>query len=195
MKQAVKLTVDEFIEEYSKLPDGWRYELKNGEVVEVSPDAAPYHGEIQAVVLWLLGNATETMDGVSIYGPTNVQLVKDSLGKGPDVTVVTNADKVRNLGTKLLGAPSLVVEIVSPNRPHLDLVEKRALYTDRGVREIWFLDSRTREALFLCRIGSKYKEFRLANGIFTSRSVKGLKVDVAALFDLDRKRLRKAAGL
>jgi len=30
MKQTAKLTVDEFIEEYSKLPDGWRYELKNG---------------------------------------------------------------------------------------------------------------------------------------------------------------------
>ena len=115
--------------------------------------------------------------------------------KGPDVTVVTPADKVKRLGTKLVGAPSLVVEIVSPNRPHLDLVEKRALYTDRGIREIWFLDSRTREGLFLCRVGAKYKEIRMAQGVFESRAIKGLKVDVAALFEMDRKRLRKAAGL
>jgi len=195
MPKTARLTVDEFIEEYSKLPDSWRYELKNGEVVTMSPDAAPYHGELQFVVLWLLGIATETREGVFIYGPTNVQLVEDSLGKGPDVTVVTSADKVKRLGTKLVGAPSLVVEIVSPNKPNIDLIEKRDLYTNRGVREIWFLDSRRHEALFLCRSLARYREFRMAQGIFQSRAIKGLKVDVAALFDLDRKQLRKAAGL
>jgi Uma2 family endonuclease len=193
MKPSTKLTVDEFIEEYSKLPDASRYELQDGEVV-VSPEPTPYHGELQGLILYILHMHADDREGMRIFAPTNVAF-SDETCRGPDVTVMLPNDKAKITNTKIQGAPSLVVEVVSPGHPHLDLIVKRDLYTSQKVGEIWFIDSVEKEALFLSRSGAKYAERKLKDGIFESRILKGLKLDVGALFALDRKRLRKAAGL
>jgi Uma2 family endonuclease len=193
MKQATKLTADEFITEYSKLPDAKRYELLEGEIV-MSPEPTPYHAQLQVLVLSLLDEYANQRDNAQVFGPTNLVFADDTC-VGPDALVVLASDKANVRETKIVGAPSLVIEIVSPSQPHLDLLKKRDLYIRQKVSELWFFDSAEREALFLTRAGSKYREQSLKQGIYHSTVLKGLKFDVGALFALDRKVLRKSTGM
>jgi len=188
-----KLTVDEFIEEYSQYSNASSYELQDGEVI-VSPEPSPVHGKLQFLIAFLLGLYADRHEGIEVLGSTNVEFGPDTC-RGPDAIVMLPGSKVREEATKLVGPPALIVEIVSPSHPHLDLIKKRSVYTTAKVGEIWFIDSAEKEALFLSRVGSKYVEQSISHGVFDSRVLKGLKLDVSALFDLNRRQLRKTSGL
>jgi len=189
MKTNTKLTVDEFIEEYSKLSDGRRYELQDGEVL-VSPEPGPYHGRIQALLLAFLLEYSDEHAEATIYGPTNVALSTNAC-RGPDITVTVQGDGAVEHKTKLTGKPAVLIEIVSPSNPSYDLVDKRKAYCNERVPEIWFFDTTSKEALFLTLDKGVYSEHRVSDGIFASKALTGLRIDVAALFELDRKRLMK----
>ena len=53
----------------------------------------------------------------------------------PDICVVCDPSKLDDYGC--LGAPDLIVEILSPSTGRRDLSEKFALYEKSGVREYW----------------------------------------------------------
>ncbi|TAL36221.1 MAG: Uma2 family endonuclease, partial [Spirochaetes bacterium] len=55
----------------------------------------------------------------------------------PDISVVCDAKKLDERGC--LGAPDLVVEIVSPGTAAKDMREKQALYETHGVKEYWII--------------------------------------------------------
>ena len=191
MRKAVKLTVDEFLEEYRDVNDGNLHELQDGEVI-VSPPPGSDHGELHSIVNWLLQIYCEDHAGIRVFDASAVEFSEDTL-RGPDISVILPGDKVHFTKGRMVGAPSLIVEIVSPSKPPLDLVVKRGLFTSKGVSEIWYLDPDTEEALFLHKTrGGNYAESRLETGIYESKVLKGLSIDVAALFALDKRRLRKA---
>jgi len=56
----------------------------------------------------------------------------------PDLIVVCDKDKIQDKGC--MGAPSLVVEIASPNNIKRDTVIKYDLYRLSGVKEYWLID-------------------------------------------------------
>jgi len=55
----------------------------------------------------------------------------------PDVMIICDQTKITD--KKVLGAPDLVVEVVSSNRSD-DFVRKLQLYKNGGVREYWIID-------------------------------------------------------
>ena len=59
----------------------------------------------------------------------------------PDLIVVCDKDKIQETGC--MGAPSLVVEIVSPNDIKRDTVIKYDLYRLSGVKEYWLINPET----------------------------------------------------
>lgn len=62
----------------------------------------------------------------------------DSTFVEPDVSLICDRDKLSDRGCE--GAPDLVVEVVSPSNPEMDLVSKLNLYREAGVREYWVCD-------------------------------------------------------
>ena len=56
----------------------------------------------------------------------------------PDLMVICDQNKIFEEGVK--GAPDFVIEIVSKWSRTRDLVEKRRLYEEAGVREYWAID-------------------------------------------------------
>jgi Uma2 family endonuclease len=185
-----RLTVDAFLQHYAHIDDGNKYELQDGEVV-VSPQPGWKHGELHKVLLWLLGNYEENHTDVRSFDSSGIEFASDTL-RGPDISVVKAADNVRFDESTMAGIPSLIIEIVSPTKPALDLLKKRSLYESKGVPEIWFIERATNTALFLIkRRNGEYAEASMNEGIFESKVLKGFKLDVAALFALDKKRLRK----
>ncbi len=55
----------------------------------------------------------------------------------PDISVICDPDKLDEKGC--LGAPDLIVEILSPASMSYDNVKKRALYEKTGVKEFWLV--------------------------------------------------------
>src|SRR5699024_7760888 len=56
----------------------------------------------------------------------------------PDLIVVCDPDKIKQ--NRILGAPDLVVEIISPSSAKIDRMDKRLAYQWSGVREYWIID-------------------------------------------------------
>lgn len=56
----------------------------------------------------------------------------------PDISLICDEEKLDRKGC--LGAPDLVIEIVSPSSGKMDYIRKLALYQEAGVREYWIVD-------------------------------------------------------
>ena len=99
--------------------------------------------------------------------------------------LVRDAHDARRQNRFWLGA-DLVVEIVSPDKPERDLIEKRLEYAEAQILEYWIVDPRDETMTVLWLESETYSE----HGIFrrgtlaTSRLLEGLTVDVSAVFDV-----------
>ena len=190
MPTAVKMTVDEFVEEFHRNPEEMcRYDLHDGEpVMSAAAEPTPFHGELQGAVIYMLRLYAKRHKGTRVFGPVHVEF-SPGMYRGPDITMLLPRSETVVTEERLKGVPSLVVEIVSPAKPGLDLIKKRGLYTASKVPEIWFLDSVENEALFLFRQGVSYHEKALKVGLDESPVIRGLRFGVAALFTLDLEKL------
>ena len=83
-----------------------------------------------------------------------------------------------------LGA-DLVVEVVSPDDPDRDLVEKRADYAEGGIPEYWIADPRDETITVFTLKDGAYVEHGVfgRGGSATSPLLEGFAADVSAVFD------------
>ena len=58
----------------------------------------------------------------------------------PDILLVSNDRRERLGGDRIVGAPDLMIEILSPSTRRTDEVRKRHLYDRSGVVEYWVVD-------------------------------------------------------
>src|SRR5699024_2244184 len=56
----------------------------------------------------------------------------------PDLIVVCDPNKIKR--NKIIGAPDLVIEIISPSSAKIDRMDKRLAYQQAGVNEYWIID-------------------------------------------------------
>ena len=76
-----------------------------------------------------------------LYAPLDVRLNADKLDNTvvqPDILVVCDESKFDKSG--LIGAPDMVVEILSPTSSSHDMIRKYNLYLKAGIREYWIVD-------------------------------------------------------
>jgi Uma2 family endonuclease len=80
----------------------------------------------------------------------------------PDLLVVCDHSKITD--KHCVGAPDLIVEIVSPSFPSMDYVKKLHLYEKNGVREYWIVNPEKKQVMI----------FRLMdNGDYNSPEIYG----------------------
>jgi Uma2 family endonuclease len=84
----------------------------------------------------------------------------------------------------VIGAPDLVVEIVSPLNAERDRIVKRDLYARSGVREYWLVDTLARSVEVLRLDGAAYAPagYFTAGTVLASPSLPGLAIPVDAVF-------------
>src|SRR5690554_2567999 len=63
----------------------------------------------------------------------------------PDICVVCNPEKLDDLGC--IGAPDLIVEILSPGNNRKELQNKYEVYEESGVKEYWIIHREERTLL------------------------------------------------
>ena len=94
------------------------------------------HVAIAGNIYRLLGNYLEGKKCTAIPDGFDLHLTKDNIFI-PEVMVVCDRKKIR--GNGVLGAPDLVVEVLSPSTADHDRGYKKEVYAKCGVREYWIV--------------------------------------------------------
>ena len=127
-----------------------RVELLKGKILEMSVPS-PIHqeisGNLQGALFVFLKNSR-----CKLYtAPFDVRFPQKGESQvytvvQPDLCVVCDFEKIDSKGC--VGAPDLVVEILSPGNSKKEMKSKFALYQEEGVREYWVVDPE-RELVFV----------------------------------------------
>jgi Uma2 family endonuclease len=116
-------------------PNGFRQELRHGELVNVPPPKIE-HSRVQ----WRIRHLLESAAGVAGIVTTEIGFrVRDREYRIVDVAFVS---KVRWDSAKdyLDGAPEIVVEVLSPSNSATEMIERERLCLENGCQEFWLVD-------------------------------------------------------
>jgi Uma2 family endonuclease len=128
------------LSDYERLPDdGNRYEIIAGDVY-MTPAPTVRHQSVSRdlgllLVLW----AREGTRGVVFHAPVDVELGPHDLVQ-PDLLYVSTARRGIITERRIVGAPDLMVEILSPTSAGRDRETKLKTYDRFGVLEYWLVD-------------------------------------------------------
>jgi Uma2 family endonuclease len=172
-------------EEYLWLTDNAKrlLEFTDGDI-EVLPMPTDEHQSISRFLLFAFAAAIAPY-GVIQYSPLRLR-IRPRKFREPDLLLLLNARDSRRQNRYWLGA-DLAVEIVSPDKPERDLVDKRYDYAEGGVPEYWIVNPLDQTITVLSLDGDTYVE----HGIFgrgaraTSALLPDFSIDVTSVFEAD----------
>ncbi len=100
----------------------------------------------------------------------------------PDICVICDTEKLDERGC--IGAPDLIVEILSPSNSKTELKHKFELYESNGVQEYWIIHSETQDLLIYSLTNGKYVPSLLftSGDVVESKVIKGFKLDLEEFF-------------
>lgn len=150
-----------------------RAEWVNGEVIIMSPVNLE-HDELQSWVLVLLNVFVEHHDLGKVCGPEfAVRLPNVPSFRLTDGFFVSHEGESKFERTRFLGAPDLIVEIVSPDSGARDYREKFNDYQAAGVREYWIIDPIGQKLEVHELYKRKYRPIAEKDGTIRSKALKG----------------------
>ena len=157
-------------------------EFSDGCVQEL-PMPTSIHQLVLAFLFRLFDDYLIPRGGVVAFSALRLR-IRPGKFREPDLLLLLSRKDPRFQNRFWLGA-DLVVEVVSPDDPDRDLVEKRADYAEAGISEYWIADPRDATITVLALRGDAYVEHgSFARGSSaTSPLLKGFAADVAAVFD------------
>ena len=171
-------------EEYLWLTDRTRrlIEFTDG-CIEELPVPTATHQAILAFLYRALYAYLAPRGGTVMFSALRLR-IREGKFREPDLLVLRDRRTPAIQDRYSLGA-DLVAEIVSPDRPERDLVDKRADYAEAGIPEYWIVDPRHDAITVLALTAGAYVE----HGVYargdtaTSPLLAGLAIDVASTFD------------
>ena len=117
-----------------------------------------------------------------IHGSTDDDKVYDVVQ--PDICVICDLTKLDDKGC--IGAPDLIIEVLSPSTLKKDWCYKLSLYERAGVKEYWIVDPKTKLVyVFLLQSDGKYEEETIyESGQKAPVSIfEGLEIDLDEIFE------------
>jgi Uma2 family endonuclease len=171
-------------QDYLSLPDdGKRYQLINGELI-MSPAPIPFHQDVSRNIEFDLIKFLEIHPCGKVYdAPIDIVLSETNVLQ-PDIIFISKDHLHLITETNITGAPDLVIEILSPGTAYYDLIEKKDLYGDFGVREYWIVDPKKKNVeVYLNRDGKFALNQKVeGEGVVKSVVVENYKIDLNEIF-------------
>lgn len=171
-----------------------RVELIEGKVFEMSPAPNRLHQEIirelMRELLLETGDFLKAKRCRLYVAPFDVMLPEPNRDDKavftvlqPDICVVCDPAKLTEHGC--IGAPDLVVEVLSPGNNTRELKKKYEVYERAGVREYWIVSPQNQWIQVHTLIGSKFEPcgYLTTGDIVTSSVIEGFQLDVQGLFE------------
>ena len=157
-------------------------EFTDGYIQEL-PIPTSTHQAILAFLYRLFHDHLKPRGGVTMVAALRMR-IREGKYREPDVLMLRDRSDPRRQDRYWLGA-DLVVEVVSPDDPDRDLVEKHADYAEGGIPEYWIADPRNETITVLTLKDGAYVEHGVfgRGGSATSPLLEGFAADVSAVFD------------
>ena len=167
-----------------------RVELIKGKIFKMSPAPSSSHQRISfrlgnALFNYLNGKQCEVFSA-----PFDVRLPRKSKDDKdiytvlqPDICVICDPSKIEERGC--LGAPDIVIEILSPANNQKELKYKHEAYEEAGVKEYWVFDPREKGIQVYLRTNGKLlaSGYLYAEDKFTTDILPGFSLDLTELFN------------
>jgi Uma2 family endonuclease len=171
------------IEDYEQLPEGAPFQLINGELV-MSPAPMPRHQRILLKLFKLIDKfVSENQLGEILFSPIDVYLTKKNAFQ-PDLIFLSKDNPFYLTETKITGPPDLVIEILLPSNAKYDLMSKKKVYEQTGVKEYWIVDPEAKSIEIFENIDLQFVSISKAslNGIVISKVLAGLSFNPENIF-------------
>ena len=175
--------------DYCKWQFEQRVELIKGIIFKMSPAPNRVHQKLTGTIYRLIGNVLENRSCEVYIAPFDVRLPRKSKNDEdiitvvqPDVCVICDAGKLDSLGC--VGAPDLIVEVLSPGNSKKEVKTKFDVYEEAGVREYWIVDPVHQSVQINKLENGRYKPMRalVAGDIVTTEIIPGFSLDLGELF-------------
>lgn len=122
-----------------------RIEIIKGKLFKMSPAPSTSHQEISGFLFYTLYHAFKETPCRVYAAPFDVRLAPRLQDPNeaiftvvqPDICVVCDPQKLDERGC--IGAPDLIVEILSPGNSSKEMREKFEVYEENGVKEYWIV--------------------------------------------------------
>ncbi len=138
-------------EELARLPEGWRYEIDEGELV-IMPPTGLGHAGVSGTVSGLLWQCVHFQGLGKIFtADPGFRLRRDpETLRAPDVAFISNERLalIADLEKFSEVPPDLAVEVLSPSNAQVDMGRKVEQYLTAGVRSVWILNPRHQTITF-----------------------------------------------
>jgi len=174
----------------------WRFqervELIKGWIYKMSPAPRRLHQEVEGNLHLELGNFFRKTPCKVYQSPFDVRLIKNleqsdkqiTTVVQPDICVVCDPQKLDLRGC--IGAPDLIVEVLSPSTIKKDNYEKFNLYQENAVREYWLVNPEGKSLQQFYLKNDEYIEFETIedkDDMITSKIFPELKFPACEIFE------------
>ncbi len=151
--------------------------------IEVVPMPTEYHQGIVGKLYVLLLAYLSARGGKVFFSPLRLRTAGGRF-REPDLLAVRSSSDPRRANDYWRGA-DLVIEVISPDDPQRDTVQKRTEYARSAITEYWIIDPRDETILVLALAEDAYTEYGHfgRGGVATSPGFEGLLVPVDHVFD------------
>jgi Uma2 family endonuclease len=191
--EARKPTTKFTYSDYLSWDDGERWEIIYGEAYNMSPAPDTMHQLISMELAFQLKSQLKEKSCQVIAAPFDVRLPVENQKENdaenvvqPDISVVCDPVKLDEKGC--LGAPDLIIEILSPSTYRKDRMEKFFLYERLGVKEYWLV-SPGEKIVEIFKLGKDGKYGRpdlyCESDTVRINVLNGLKIDLRSVFNIN----------
>ncbi|MCX8124985.1 MAG: Uma2 family endonuclease [Spirochaetes bacterium] len=177
--------------DYLTWPAEQRWELIDGIAYDMTPAPDITHQNIVLNIGRIIADYLEEKSCKVFISPVDVRLPESGSDSDeniftvvqPDIVVVCDKNKIEKRG--IIGAPDLVIEVISESTAYKDETEKLKLYQRHGVKEYWIVNP---EAFYInvFRLGESgifEKPLHYRKGeTFESTVLEGLVIDCDKVF-------------
>ena len=166
--------------DYLRLTDSCNrlLEFADGRIEELR-EPTDSHQSILALLFSLFDQYARNERGIALFAPLRLR-IREGRYREPDLLLLREANDPRRQDRYWLGA-DLVVEIVSPDDPERDYVQKRDDYADLRIPEYWIVDPQADTVTVLTLDGDRY----VNHGVFrpgdvaSSATLRGFRAPVS----------------
>lgn len=169
----------------------WKFEEKveliKGRIFKMSPAPARKHQKVSWSLILSLGKYFEKNFCQAFHAPFDVRLPSKSDEKvitvvQPDICVICDLTKLDDKGC--LGAPDLVIEILSPGNTDKEMKFKFDLYEESGVKEYWIVNPDDKWVSIYVLKNGRYTSHRpfISSDIIKSQIFEGLEFPAEDIF-------------
>ncbi len=170
--------------DYELLEESPQGQLIDGKLV-MPPSLSLNHQFVNGKLFMSISQHLEknSLGGLCLFYPIDVVLDEKNTFQ-PDLIYISNERKIELHYDRIIGAPDLIIEILSPSTAYYDLKQKKDFYERFGVKEYLIVDPIKKDAELYSLVNQEFllKQKEPQNGTIKLEVLPGLQIDLQKLF-------------